>query len=118
MKTHQPWRESANEKVYFWNRMHDESGNGIHSEGDDIKSVNFQCSAPGAKIVQLSGNFNHGRPIPMRQQENGRWFIQIWLPQGYYQYRFLVDGKPRLDLQVPGVTRDERGEPVSLIAIS
>jgi len=118
MKTHQSWRESANEKIYFWNMVHDKFGNGIHSASDDIKPVNFQCFAPGAKIVQLSGNFNQGRPILMRPQENGRWSIQIRLPQGYHQYRFLVDGEPRLDLEALGVTRDEQGEPVSLIAVS
>jgi len=117
MKTHQPWRESANEKIHFMNRVHDKPGSGICATLDNIKPVNFQCPAPEAKTVQLSGSFNHWHPILMRQRENGRWFVQIWLPQGYHQYRFLVDGKPRLDLQALGVTRDERGEPVSLITI-
>jgi hypothetical protein len=34
------------------------------------------------------------------------------------QYRFLVDGEPTLDLHATGTARDERDEPVSLIAVS
>jgi 1,4-alpha-glucan branching enzyme len=118
MKTHQPWRESANEKIYFMNMLHDKPGSGICPAPNGIKPVNFQCFAPEAKIVQLSGNFNHWHPILMRQRKNDRWFIQIWLPQGYHQYRFLVDGKPTLDLHATGATRDEQDELVSLIAVS
>ncbi|MGA9780139.1 MAG: glycogen-binding domain-containing protein [Verrucomicrobiia bacterium] len=98
--------------------VHDKSDHGLCSAPDNVKPVDFQCSAPEAKVVQLAGNFNHWHPILMRQQENGRWFIQIWLPEGYHRYRFLVDGKPTLDPHATGATHDEQGKLVSLITVS
>ena len=97
--------------------VHYQPGRGPCSVPDQIKPVNFQCSAPGAKTVQLAGNFNHWHPILMRPQEQGRWFIQIWLSPGYHQYRFLVDGKPTLDPHATGATHDEQSELVSLVAV-
>lgn len=100
------------------NTMHDKANNWINSANNSIKPVNFYCSAQGAKTVQLAGEFNCWHPILMAQREDWWWFIQIWLPHGHHQYRFLVDGKPMLDMHASGVARDEHGEPVSLIAVS
>jgi len=117
MKTHQPWKESTHEKIHFINMAHNQFGRGPGSTPDPIRPVNFQCSAPGAKTVQLAGNFNHWHPLPMRPQENGRWSIQIPLSRGCHQYRFLVDGQPMLDPHATGTMHDEQGGLVSLIAI-
>jgi len=118
MKTNQRWKESANEKIYFMNTTHDKSGHGIGSANHAIKPVNFFCSAPGAGTVQLAGEFNRWHPILMARREDGWWFIQVWLPHGHHQYRFLVDGKPTLDEHAVGTARDDHDEPVSLIAVS
>lgn len=118
MRTNQKWKESINEKLFFMNTLHDKPGNEIGSAKNSIQPVNFYCSAPGAKTVQLAGDFNHWYPILMSQREDGWWFIQVWLAHGHHQYRFLVDGEPTLDLHASGVGRDERDEPVSLIAVS
>src|SRR5512142_1273277 len=69
------------------------------------KPVNFVCVAPGAKTVQLSGDFNGWNPVshPMQKQPNGAWFLQVQLHHGHHQYRFLVDGTPMLDPQAQGV---------------
>jgi hypothetical protein len=40
------------------------------------------------------------------------------LPHGYHQYVFLVDDKPVLDPKASGKARNERNEPVSLMAVS
>ena len=58
------------------------------------------CAA--ARVVQLAGDFNHWHPILMERREDGWWFIQIWLPHGHHQYRFLADGEPMLDLHATG----------------
>jgi 1,4-alpha-glucan branching enzyme len=118
MKTNQKWKESINEKLFFMNTLHEKSSNGIYSANNSIKPVNFYCSARGAKMVQLAGDFNHWYPILMAQREDGCWFIQVWLPHGHHQYRFLVDGEPTLDLHATGTARDEHDDPVSLIAVS
>ena len=54
----------------------------------------------------------------MERRDNGWWFIQVCLPHGHHQYRFVIDGAPVLDLHASGVARDEQGNPVSLVAVS
>jgi len=118
MRTHQRWKESINENMYFMNAQPAELGENIHAACLAVKPVNFYCSAHGAKTVQLSGAFNHWHPILMEQRDNGWWFIQLWLPHGHHQYRFLVDGKPTLDVRATGTGRNENNELVSLVAVN
>jgi len=89
----------------------------IHSTHASVKPVNFYCVARGAKTVHLSGAFNHWHPILMEQRDSGWWYIQLWLPHGHHQYRFLVDGVPTLDARATGTVRDEYNAPVSLMAV-
>jgi len=95
----------------------DKPNSGMHSANRSIKPINFCCAAPGAKAVQLAGDFNHWHPIPMERREGGWWYVQVWLSHGHHQYRFLVDGQPMLDLLATGAARDDRDEPVSLISV-
>ena len=80
--------------------------------------MNFYCEAPQAKVVQISGDFNHWLPVAMQRQVDGWWFIQVMLCHGHHHYRFLVDGAPRLDPMATGVGRDGTGEPASVVAVS
>lgn len=121
MRTSQRWKESINEKMHFMNTLNtvpERHESGVYSAHNNIKPVNFYCSARGAKQVHLSGDFNHWYPILMEHRDDGWWYIQLWLPHGHHQYRFLVDGEPMLDPHASGTARDERNEPVSLIAVS
>ena len=83
------------------------------------KPINFFCNSPKAWAVQLVGDFNDWNPSahPMEQRVDGWWFLQVPLTHGHHQYRFLVDGEPVLDPRATGVTRNERGEKVSLVAV-
>ena len=54
----------------------------------------------------------------MRQSADGWWHLQVELPPGHHQYRFLVDGTPTLDPHAMGVGRNEANETVSIIALS
>ena len=117
MKIHHPWKETANEKIYFMNMWHTKSDNGNWPAHDRSRPVYFQFFAPEAKSVRLAGDFNQWDPICMRQRENGWWSLLIRLPQGLHQYRFLVDGKPLLNSQAASLLNDEDDEPVSLIAV-
>jgi|ERR1041385_6526141 1,4-alpha-glucan branching enzyme len=85
-----------------------------------VKPVNFYCSAPKAHSVFLAGDFNDWNPSShaMERRVDGWWFLQVLLAHGHYRYRFIVDGKLRLDPQAVGVARDERGEQVSLMSVS
>jgi 1,4-alpha-glucan branching enzyme len=90
----------------------------LYSASNSLRPVNFYCSAPRAKAVELAGDFNHWHAIPMNQRVDGWWFIQVDLPHGHHQYHFLVDGQPTLDPQASGTARDSNNLPVSLIAVS
>jgi 1,4-alpha-glucan branching enzyme len=84
------------------------------------KPVNFLCIAPDAKKVSLIGDFNDWHPTaaPMKRQIDGAWTAQVSLTHGHHHYQFLIDGKPTLDAKAQGTGRNERGEKVSLIAVS
>jgi len=84
------------------------------------KPVNFICTVPEAKQVYLLGDFNNWNPTahPMNRQPDGAWLLQVQLNHGHHHYRFLVDGKPTLDPRAQGIARDQKGEKVSLIAVS
>lgn len=100
------------------NTLHDKPASEPYSAHNSLRPINFYCEAPGAQAVQITGDFNHWVPIPMRRRVDGWWHLQVLLCHGHHQYRFLVDGKPGLDPAATGVGRDERGELVSLIAVS
>ena len=108
------WKENFWEKRLLMNV----SSNSRHSAKDMLKPVNFYCAAPHAQSVEIAGDFNQWKPSPMRPLVDGWWFAQVPLSHGHHQYRFLVDGRPILDPHATGMTRDERNEQASLIAVS
>jgi 1,4-alpha-glucan branching enzyme len=57
------------------------------------KKVEFSLSAPGAKEVFLTGEFNFWdiRSIPMKRGKDGNWKVQTSLAPGLYEYKFIVD---------------------------
>jgi len=85
---------------------------------NSFKPINFYCHAPEAKLVQLASDFNQWTPIEMLQRLEGWWYLQVELPHGHHQYRFLVDGRPTLDPHATGTGRDEADEAVSIIAVN
>ncbi len=82
--------------------------------------VTFFCDAPEAESVRLVGDFNGWdlTATPMQRLLDGRWMASLELHHGHHQYLFVVDGKPVLDPNASGVTRNDRNERVSLIAVS
>jgi len=71
----------------------------LKSETKKPKMVNFALSAPEAKNVSLTGDFNswdiHSHTL--KKNFKGTWEININLNPGRYEYRFLVDGEWRND---------------------
>jgi 1,4-alpha-glucan branching enzyme len=82
--------------------------------------VTFFCNAPAAASVSVSGDFNHWHrtAAPMRRMPDGGWVLRVTMRHGHHQYYFLVDGHPTLDPKSLGTGRNDRGEPVSLLAVS
>ena len=108
--------QSTAENLLFTDDEH-LPNNSAYSARNSVKPVSFFYNAPGAKIVQITGDFNHWHPSPMRRSVDGWWFAQLQICHGHHQYRFLVDGKPVLDPHATGTTRDANNDRVSIIAV-
>ena len=82
--------------------------------------INFVYLAPQAQKVTLIGDFNDWNPDahPMTRQPDGGWRAAVPLHHGHHRYQILVDGKAELDPRAQGISRNERNERVSLIAVS
>jgi len=87
---------------------------------ENLRWRNFICHAPQAKRVSVVGDFNHWNPSthPMKQGTDGAWITRIELRHRHHRYAFDVDGQRVLDPTAMGVTRDDHGERVSLLAVS
>ena len=66
------------------------------SQSNALVKVHFELHAPGARQVELVGNFNHWQPGTIRlsgPDAAGHWTATVALPEGRYEYQFLVDGR-------------------------
>ena len=91
-----------------------------YSAKRNLHQVIFRCDAPQAKEARVAGDFNGWNPCatPMSRQPDGQWMVSLELSHGFHEYLFLVDGKPVLDPNATGRTRNARYEDVSLLAVS
>jgi 1,4-alpha-glucan branching enzyme len=85
-----------------------------------LRAVNFICHSTQAKAVSLVGDFNHWDPAahPMKQMPDRSWLLKLELKHGHHRYAFLVDGVLTLDPNAQGITRNDKGERVSLVPVS
>ena len=85
-----------------------------------LRAINFICHASQAKTVSLVGDFNQWNPAanPMKQMPDRCWLLQVELKHGHHRYAFLVDGVLTLDPRAQGITRNDKGERVSLVPVS
>jgi 1,4-alpha-glucan branching enzyme len=65
------------------------------------KKIVFTLEADDAKEVHLVGEFNDWKAgvHPMKNKGNGKWVKQLMLPEGTFEYKFLVDNQWRSDPQ-------------------
>jgi len=91
-----------------------------YSAHRNIQTANFVCNAPLAKFVSLVGDFNRWDETahPMKKTPSGSWILSIQLRHGHHRYAFMVDGTLTLDPMAMGITKDDRGRRVSLMALS
>jgi len=94
----------------------------VHRYGaaQNLRALNFICNAPQAQAVSLVGDFNQWNPKahPMRQMPDQAWMVTVELKHGHHRYAFLVDGQLTLDPRAQGITRNDKGERVSLLPVS
>ena len=85
-----------------------------------LRAVNFICPAPQAKSVSLVGDFNQWNPDahPMKQMPDRAWMLNVEPKHGHHRYAFLVDGVITLDPRAQGITKNDKGERVSLVPVS
>jgi len=85
-----------------------------------LRAVNFICHADQATSVSLVGDFNDWKASahPMKQMPDRSWLLTVELKHGHHRYAFLVDGVLTLDPLAQGITRNDKGERVSLIPVS
>jgi 1,4-alpha-glucan branching enzyme len=85
-----------------------------------LRAMNFICNAPQAQSVSLVADFNKWNPAshPMKRMPDGAWLLAVELNHGHHRYAFLVDGNLTLDPRAQGITRNDKGERVSLVPIS
>ena len=59
------------------------------------QKATFSLVAPGAKLVQLAGDFTQWEqaPVALKKLKGGLWKAVVSLPPGRHAYRFLVDGQ-------------------------
>jgi len=86
----------------------------------NLRAVNFVCQATHAQSVSLVGDFNQWNPTshPMKQMPDRTWLLNVELKHGHHRYAFLVDGALTLDPKGQGITRNDKGERVSLVPVS
>lgn len=86
----------------------------------NLRAVNFVCHATQAHAVSLVGDFNQWNPAshPMTPMPDRSWLLKVELKHGHHRYAFLVDGVLTLDPSAQGITRNDKGERVSLVPVS
>ncbi len=83
------------------------------------KRITFKFSDSGAKSVYIAGSFNSWDPSvrPLKKDTKGVWKTTITLPQGAYQYRFIVDGQWIEDPASPHKEMNEFGSYNSVVVV-
>ena len=66
-----------------------------HASNHKAHAVNFEYFSPLAREVCVAGSFNGWQPgaMPMTKQRGGKWWTEVLLQPGQYEYRFVVDGQ-------------------------
>ncbi len=76
--------------------------------------VYFTITAPGAEAVYLVGDFNNWNATMEKMERTGDAFeISLYLVEGSYRYKFVVDGRWIVDPENPG--DPTRGSPLVLV---
>jgi chromosome partitioning protein len=82
--------------------------------------VVFSMSAPAAREVHVSGEFNGwqlGEVTALHRDENGMWRRRVLLTPGNYQYKYYVDGQWVVDPDNPLRIVNENGQVNSLLKV-
>ena len=76
-----------------------------------MKTKHITLQQPGATSVFIAGSFNDWSPdsTPLAKNGDGAWAVEIALPPGRHEYRFVVDGEWADDPQAAEVAPNSFG---------
>lgn len=79
--------------------------------------VTIQVNVPGARLVEINGDFTSWVPVPLVSAPGGQWAVTLPMTSGKYQMNLRVDGGPWI--VPPGLLSmaDEFGGRVGLLVI-
>lgn len=74
-------------------------------------TARFRFFRPGAKSVEVVGDFNnwHLGQIRMRPEGHGYWLVDLVMPPGCYQFRYRADGQWFTDYAAYGIVQGPLG---------
>ncbi len=81
--------------------------------------VEFIAEFPRAKRVAITGDFT-GWSVegePMELISDGRWRLEVPVPAGCYEYKYIVDGVWKVDPENPERVRNSYGQLNSIIVV-
>jgi hypothetical protein len=87
----------------------------LHAEGGD--RYRLRVRAPSAQAVELKGDFTLWRAVPLEQEAEGWWSVELPISNGTHEVNIRVDGGAWT--VPPGLTplRDEFGGRVGLLVV-
>lgn len=58
-------------------------------------SIRLELIRPQAREVFVAGSFNDWQPTatPLKSAGDGKWVVELSLPPGRHEYRFIADGE-------------------------
>lgn len=70
------------------------AGRSVPVPDKELFVVTLGCVAPQAGAVFLAASFAEwdASALPMKRGEDGTWRIELSLPAGRYEYKFVIDG--------------------------
>lgn len=81
------------------------------------KAHRFSGRFGQAQSVKVAGSFNAWNPETMQPGPDGDWKLELMLPAGHYEYKYVVDGDWQLDPQCPHSADDGCGNVNSVLKI-
>jgi 1,4-alpha-glucan branching enzyme len=85
-----------------------------------VRAVRLEIYQPDAIDVCVAGSFNQWQPqaTPMVPLGEGKWAKELTLPDGRYEYRFVVDGRWISDPNAAETAPNPFGSTHSVITIN